>query len=426
LLLAIKDSWFEPASVYLAVCAVPGATKSEALKIATDPISRVHSRDLFDYQVERELAKENKRLRDAARKACGQGGGGEPDENAPPLRRVKVGDTTTEKLAVILSQNPRGVTMIQDELTAWISAMNQYKGGAGADRQFYLSVWSGASISIDRKNQVDGIPIYVPHPNLNIVGNATPEKLGDLNPGGKDDGLLDRILFSFPDEVQTRWSLKTISQPLRDKWSDAVGRLYALPLEEDGQGDRRPTVVRFSRAALDRFGAWFDAHCEETEAIDFPRHLKGPWAKLRGYCARIALALEAIHWAYDPFTTTPPISIDSETVERAILLIDYFKAHITRAHRVILGKSVDNPDARDVLAWAVRRGKPTFTIREARDCFKRRTASHPGFLEEAILWLITARCIRRVVPPTAPSGGRPPTPSYEVSPFCLKGARKTP
>jgi hypothetical protein len=428
--IAVKESWKESAALYLAVCDVPGSSKSEALRIAAEPITREHARDLFDYAVQREVAKETQRLRDAERRAKGVPAGSEPDEELPPLRRVRVGDTTTEKLAVILSQNPRGVTMIHDELTAWIGAMNQYKGGSGADRQFYLSVWSGASISIDRKSQTDGIPIHIPHPFLAIVGNATPEKLTDLNPGGKDDGFLDRILFAFPDEVKVRFSTRTVSRALRERWNDAVGRLYQLPLAEDGQGGHCPAIVRFSRPALERYAAWYNAHCEETEALDFPRHLKGPWAKLRGYCARIALSLEAIHWAYDASPTAvpePPVAIDTETVERAIALVDYFKAHTARAYQVILGKSVENPDAQDVLGWAVRRGRPSFLLKEARDCFKRRIAANPTFLDDALRWLMTAGCIRR--PPASPSGtqgGRPTASTYEISPYLLKGARGAP
>ena len=32
-----------------------------------------------------------------------------------------------------------GVAVIRDEISGWVSAMDQYKGGKGSDRQQYLS-----------------------------------------------------------------------------------------------------------------------------------------------------------------------------------------------------------------------------------------------------------------------------------------------
>lgn len=69
----------------------------------------------------------------------------------PVLRRVVVGDVTTEALATILAANPRGILMARDEISSWIRGMNQYKGGKGNDRQFYLSCWSGQTALVDRK-----------------------------------------------------------------------------------------------------------------------------------------------------------------------------------------------------------------------------------------------------------------------------------
>src|ERR1035437_2116250 len=97
--LAVKDSWIESASLYMVFCAPPGSIKSEALKVAVHPMFELQRVELYNYLAEREVIKETERARKAS------GGGGAPERN-PPLRRVLVDDTTTERLAELMAENP--------------------------------------------------------------------------------------------------------------------------------------------------------------------------------------------------------------------------------------------------------------------------------------------------------------------------------
>lgn len=416
--LAVKDSWVESASLYLAFCAAPGSIKSEALRVAVNPLFELQRKELHGYLVEREVVREQNRLR----KAAGGGNGGEDRPNPP--RRVLVDDSTTERLAELLAENPRGLLMAADELTAWIGGMNQYKSG-GNDRQFYLKVWSGASITRDRKSQEDGVPIVVAHPFLSIVGAITPEMLGILNGDGSDDGFLDRILFSFPDPVRVRFSREPISAgPLAD-WADALERLFQRPMTADAIGGHRPFYVRFTEQALREYGAWFDRHCDETLEADFASYLRGPWAKMRGYCARFALVLDGLAWAYDPVGPELPPHVGVNAVRRAIAVIDYFKAHARRCQHAIRGEAGDAPDARAVLEWARNRESPRFTAKEARDCFRRRFAARPTGLADSLSWLEQRRAVRKLAAVPRPRGGRIGSDAYEVHPSLRKRARET-
>jgi putative DNA primase/helicase len=68
---------------------------------------------------------------------------GEPADrppDTPDMARTLVGDTTVEALADIMDKNPRGVLINRDELAGWVRGLDQYKGGKGNDRQFYLSL----------------------------------------------------------------------------------------------------------------------------------------------------------------------------------------------------------------------------------------------------------------------------------------------
>jgi hypothetical protein len=70
-------------------------------------------------------------------------------------------DATLEALIQLLHQNPRGLLFVRDELTAWVLGMNQYRGGRGADRQQWLSLWNGADLIVHRKirQEVTAAPI---------------------------------------------------------------------------------------------------------------------------------------------------------------------------------------------------------------------------------------------------------------------------
>jgi hypothetical protein len=48
--------------------------------------------------------------------------------------RILLDDCTTEAMAGVLEQNPRGLVMVRDELAALVCGMNQYKSGKGHDR----------------------------------------------------------------------------------------------------------------------------------------------------------------------------------------------------------------------------------------------------------------------------------------------------
>ena len=122
----------------------------------------------------------------------------------PVLRQVVTNDVTTEKLAVILSNNPHGVIRLTDELAAFMRMMNLYHGGKGADRQFYLSAWSGSTAQVDRKSQ--DTPILVREPFVNVLGGIQPGPLGHYlraavsGSGKEDDGLISRFqLLVYPD-----------------------------------------------------------------------------------------------------------------------------------------------------------------------------------------------------------------------------------
>jgi hypothetical protein len=402
--LALKDGWVESASIYAALVGDPGMTKSPALHLAARPLWRLTEELLRAHREREEAAAEE-----------------DTEAPAPPLPRVAVDDTTVEALAPILRENPRGIVMVRDELTAWVAGLNQYKNGKGADRQFFLSAWSGSPVMVDRKGHPGRAPIHVPRPFLSVVGALTPAMLTSLSESrGRDDGFLDRMLFCLPDRVRVRWDPRGIRPAISARWDEAVRRLWARPLAVGDDARPRPQLVAPTPEAAEVFAHWFDTHCAEAEDADFPAHLRGAWSKFRAYCGRLALVLALLRRAFDPAIPddAPPPAVDARDMDAAIRLVAYFKCHTRRVRALLRGGGEENDDARALVCWLRRRGRPTFSERDARRNFRARFAGDGRALRVALAWLTGRRCIR-ARPPCAPRPGRPGSPSYDVNPALL-------
>ena len=141
-------------------------------------------------------------------------------------------------------------------MTKWVMSMDQYKGGKGGDRPFYLSAWNGEPVYIDRAKHMRE-PIVVPHPFLTVVGGLTPDMLTELPEGkGRDDGFMARLLFSYPDRMPRRYSDQGIPDAVADAWDDMARPLWDRPMREQ-DGKPVPHVVKMTpeAAAHGRNGA---------------------------------------------------------------------------------------------------------------------------------------------------------------------------
>src|SRR5262249_43084073 len=104
-------------------------------------------------------------------------------------------DATPEKIAEILSREPRGALMAHDELAGWLGSFERYNSGASS-RAFYLSCWNGGNFVKDRVCQGARDPyaeIRVQNLALSLLGGIQPDRLSAIR-DLTSDGLLQRLL----------------------------------------------------------------------------------------------------------------------------------------------------------------------------------------------------------------------------------------
>lgn len=359
----VKQGWREGARLYSGVVAEPGSKKSPALDHVIQPLMRRQLALKAEYdgakerhlqevgRYERELAA----WKEAVRKEAKDGGGNpgemplKPEE--PVMGQLIASDATLEAVAQLLAENPRGLLFFRDELTGWVRAMDAYRSGKGADRQAWLTFWSGGSYIVNRKSEKE--PLVLTNPFVCVTGCLPPDVLGELSDErGREDGFIHRVLFAYPDPVPLSWSEAVISDATLQGYDAVVQALWGLKPGEDEEGRRVPQVLSFTPDAKALWVEWIEDHYREGADPLFPPNLRGPWAKLEGYCARLALVLHLCRYVCCEAESE---EVDRISVAGAATLVEYFKSH---ARRVYARLHATEDDQRVVLAltWIQKRG----------------------------------------------------------------------
>lgn len=415
--LLLKPNYFVSATLYSGCIGPPSDGKTPALKAAAAPVRSIDD----------ELAAEHAAAMERWR-ADQIGPDGKEKRTKPPApprpRRIDIDDATMEVLPLILADNPRGLIMIRDELSAFVLGMNQFKGGKGNDRSNALKIWSGDRIIKDRVNHEGGTPIRCTHPALSIVGGLTPDLLGELtDPKGSADGFIDRFLLAYPDPRPVPdWSDRGIPEVLLDDWRSLVARLWMRPLDVK-EGKEVPHVMRFTPEGKARWQKRYDEHSAEMNATDFPPFLRGPWGKFREYAGRLTLIVTLTHHAADPTADALALpDVGPRQVDAAWRLVSYFKSHARRIRAVIASGpgTGETRAAKAIVDWVRSRDLSSFTEKDIKQA--RRWINHSDLLD-ALDYLIDRGAIRpRQAPTPTAKGGRPPSPAYDVNPELLATA----
>jgi hypothetical protein len=280
-----------------------------------------------------------------------------PVETVAPKRpgrpRLFVMDPTTEEFAAILSDNPRAVMLIRDELAGWIGSFDRYSG-KGADRGFYLEGYNGGPFVIDRVKH-KGEPLAIARCSIPILGGMQPDRLR-LALNGPDDGFAARLSCVWPDPAPYR-SLTEVGNEAQARERDALllralAWLRALPITYNVHGDIQPHEVPLSEGALKLFDDLRRECLNEAQQL---RGFAAGWVgKSPGRALRLALVIEYLDAAqqYGP----EPTCISAETMAHACSYVDYLRSMM---NRVRSGLALDHAteDAAALARW-IRKTKP--------------------------------------------------------------------
>jgi hypothetical protein len=417
--LKLRRIWAESALLYIILVGRPGTAKSPTIQSVGKALSEIDSRLRRESADSLKSWERKKDLHDRKPNDV-------PDPGPePPRLRAIVKDITRESLILVLNDNPRGVLCDPDEASGWVASFNQYRSKGGSDRQFWLSVYSGTSVSYDRKGGRESV--HIPHPFVSMLGGMPPSMLASLEEEqNREDGLKDRIFFSNPSAdayPPQRWDGAELSEETESAWNDVITRLQAIGMERDSENLPRPSYVHLDSEADAAFGHWFDQHADEGADPNFPEEMGGVQSKLKGQTGRLALVLSRAWLACDPDADPRIDPVNADHVRLAVAVASYFKAQAKRVRHEMTG-GTGSEGARAVLNWIKRKRKASFREAEVSEDL-RRFRGKSLTLAAALKFLSSIGAIRGLPADPHSGPGRKPSNGYEVHPELLKAPENT-
>lgn len=247
--LKVKESWYEYGSLYCCLVGNAGANKTHPVNHAFIPIREL---DKARHEIYVNLHKEYvdySKLNEKQKKEV-------TPVHEPILKKSLLTNFTPEILTKRLYENPRGLTVLSDELATFLEGMNNYSKFDQSST--YLSFWSNQQTSIDRIG--NPIPLLINLPYLSIIGGIQPRMLSKLFPVQKqNNGFYQRFLFAFPEaSFKEPISDEESSLELQAKYTDFINDFFDS--KKGPNADAR--ILTWSKEAKDFFMKWNSKQCE--------------------------------------------------------------------------------------------------------------------------------------------------------------------
>jgi len=310
------EGWKEYVILFTAHVGSPGSNKSHPLSFAMQPLldfdaeqAALHTEAMKRYNAAMELPPKER-----------VANGYEQNPTEPIRKRFTMQDVTPEAVHRILSENPRGLCLVSDELAGWFKNFNRYNNGS--ESEFWMSVFNHKVAMSDRKSSQSGV--FIRNPFLCVIGTIQPKILMELAGNNRNaNGFMERILYVMPtDQTKVKWNRerKTPSFDIAAEWKSILAKLIEIIPKVGEHGEIMPEVVPFTPEALDRLFSWQNEVTERCnrEGSDT---LTSIASKLEIYAVRFCLLLALSDWVCGDEKK----AIDTDTVERSIRLTEYFR-----------------------------------------------------------------------------------------------------
>ena len=138
----------------------------------------------------------------------------------------------------------------------------------------------------------------------------------------------------MPESVlKSRWNDRETPEELEIQWQQIIDKLIAQDCPHDENNELQPQCLPFDEGAKQRLYGWQHENARQCD-METNDALVGIYCKLEIYIIRFCLIIQLARWTCGECDKT---TIDLESVNRAILLTEYFrttavKVQIGRAH----------------------------------------------------------------------------------------------
>jgi hypothetical protein len=354
------DDWSCVPNVWGGLVGLPASLKTPTLKQVLRPLEKLAAQAreryegaLEDHEIDEQMVKAHydalkKKLHDTAKKVVSASASRSDMESVrdemaavekpeePTARRFTTNDTSIEKMAELLQENPEGLLLVRDELVGWLKSLD--KAGHEPARAFYLESWNG-----DVSHEVDRIgrgSRFVKALCVSVLGGIQPGPLstyveGALEEGESADGLLQRLqVLVYPDRGEYETTDLEPDLEARQKAYDVFEGLADLDVEDFMHKkvleDEELPYVHFDDKGQQVFDSWRSAFEHEVITGAYPAALESHFMKYRSLFASLALIFEAIDFVSG--LEGSGVAVSGVNATRAYAWVQYLKEHAIRVY----------------------------------------------------------------------------------------------
>ncbi len=305
----LKEGFVQKPNLFIALVGNAGDVKTHPLNFAFQPIEEVEKQSYSEYKTK--LKEYNSFDIDTQKNTA-----------KPIYKKSILKDFTPEALIKIHSNNLRGLTILSDELFGWINNFNRYS--SSGEQETYLSLWSGGSISVDRKNDE---PIRLDNPFVGVIGTIQTKLLSDLGKNNRgNNGFIERMLFAINENPKpVLWSENEIKKERISDYKKLIRNLLLLDFT-----DYQSNILALTKEAKEYLIKWQNEKSALYYNDDVSRSIQ---AKYEVYTVRFSLIIQLIHWAMHGIKSKEKIELFA--VEHAITLSEYYFQNALKIHNKI-------------------------------------------------------------------------------------------
>lgn len=354
--LVCKEGWSVSPCLWTMFIAESGSVKTPAFSLAKQPLEQIERDaneryDAEELQFDAAEAEHLEALKEWKRAKTGQA---PKPPTAPIPERFVVKDTTLAGLVEILRDNPHGLLVPTDELAGWFGAFNKHDNGGG-DAQQWISIYSGESISVDRKGNRNNRnvmrPIKVYRPFVSITGAIQPGVWHRvLTPEHQATGMAARYLMAWPPRRAKEWTDSTVSETTGTNYTNLIEALVGLDHDLTEAGHYQPRYIGMSSDAKRLYRDYYNRH--NVDHLDRSGSLAAASAKIEETPLRLGLIL---HCARVATGETDCDQLDGDSMAAAITISDWFMSEAERIYSVMANESITRP-MRELADWIRLRG----------------------------------------------------------------------
>jgi len=314
----VKKGWLETANLWLVLVGKAGIGKTPSIGNIVYPLMKQNTKEIKNYIKESTKYEHYRNLDKQEKDLC--------EEVKRPIKtQFIVNDVTMEALVDMHGENKNGIGVLRDELAGWFKDMNRYS--QGSDLEHWLSSWSGKEINMNRKTAKSS---FVERAFIPVLGGIQPDIMDTIYTSeNKENGFVDRMLFSFPDLEVENYNEKEMSQDYLDWYNDYIMAMYETIrgiIKYNGEDQIEPILCKFSSGAKTEWIRIFNNISSYQNSDMENEYMKSMLPKQKSYIPRFALLLQVLESYDDESHKTKVQEISKNNILAAEKLSNYFIA----------------------------------------------------------------------------------------------------